>query len=99
MYLCDSATFYEAYTTNTMTYNEIIKDMQTQMGRVEDTINSIAARLGEDRPPTEGQIEDVKRKKKKRKCKCRSRGAFCWRCLQRRRMRRLAGSGRQPDPE
>ena len=98
MYLCDSATFYEAYTTNTMTYNEIIKDMQTQMGRVEDTINSIAARLGEDRPPTEGQIEDVKRKKK-RKCKCRSRGAFCWRCLQRRRMRRLAGSGRQPDPE
>ncbi len=98
MYLCDSATFYEAYTTNTMTYNEIIKDMQTQMGRVEDTINSIAARLGEDRPPTEGQIEDVKRKKK-RKCKCRSRGAFCWRCLQRRRMRRLAGSGRQPDSE
>lgn len=87
-YLCDTATFYEAYTSNTMAYHEIIKDMQAQMNRVEETINSLATCVKEDKtPPTEGQIGEGK--KKRRKCKCRSRGALCWRCLQRRRMRRL----------
>lgn len=97
-YLCDSATFYEAYTNNTMTYHEIIKDLQVQMNRVEDTVNSISTSVKEDiPPPTEAQIDEAK--KKRRKCKCRSRGAFCWRCLQRRRRRRLDGAVRHPYQE
>lgn len=87
-YLCDSATFYEAYINNTMTYHEIIRDLQVQLNRVEDTINSIATSVKEGRaPPTEGLIEEAKKKRKR--CKCRSRRTLCWRCLQRRRMRRL----------
>ena len=93
MYLCDSSTFYETYTRNTLTYNDTIKDMQTQMDRLEEmsnktnrlveAIHSIAPELSKEKS------FDEKTSKKKYRCPCRAtRGISCWPCLQRKRIRR-----------
>ena len=93
MYLVDSNTFYETYTQNTLSYNGVIKDIQTQMNRLEEITNS-TNRLVEAihaiktiKPqPTEsaGQKKKVieeKDNQPKRTKRC----VACWRCLQRRR--------------
>lgn len=104
LYLCDSNTFYETYTRNTLNYSNVIKDMQTQIQRMEDTgtrTNQLAEALYSMAPNltnNESQGNEAQGKPKKirrRQCKCRCSGVTCWRCLQRRRIRRRARASRE----